>query len=155
MNVIKFRFFCFLGTVLKKSQIALTKEAGGKFIISPDTNPEIIEETKRQGLVSIPGALTPTEAAAAYRFGADFVKLFPVSQMGGASYVKTLCAPLSHIRFLAVGGVKCENMQEYLRSGASGFGLGLTAEDREAVNRGVQGIIEARCRILTETLFKT
>ena len=91
------------GTVLKESQITLTREAGGKFIISPDTNPKIIAETKRQGLVSIPGALTPSEATAAHRAGADFVKLFPVSQMGGAAYVKALCAPLSHIRFLAVG----------------------------------------------------
>ena len=141
------------GTVLKKSQIALTKAAGGKFIISPDVNTEIIEETKAQGLVSIPGALTPTEATAAHRAGADFVKLFPVSQMGGASYVKTLCAPLPHIRFLAVGGVKAENMQEYLTCGASGFGLGLTAEDRQGIEQGVFDSIEARCRQLTESLL--
>ena len=134
------------GTVLKKSQIALTRAAGGKFIISPDTNPEIIEETKAQGLVSIPGALTPSEATAAHRAGADFVKLFPVSQMGGAPYVKALCAPLSHIRFLAVGGVKTETMAEFVRCGASGFGVGLTAEDKDALKRGAFDEIEARCR---------
>ena len=138
------------GTVLKESQITLTREAGGKFIISPDTNPEIIAETKRQGLVSIPGALTPSEATAAYRAGADFVKLFPVSQMGGAAHVKALCAPLSHIRFLAVGGVRCENMGEYLGSGASGFGVGLSADDRAALQSGDLSSVEARCRKMTE-----
>lgn len=138
------------GTVLKKSQIALTKAAGGKFIISPDTNPEIIEETKAEGLVSIPGALTPSEVTLAHRAGADFVKLFPVSQIGGAAYVKALCAPLSHVRFLAVGGVRYENFAEYRGSGASGFGIGLAAEDRAALAQNAYDRIEERCRKLVE-----
>ena len=141
------------GTVLRKRQVELTKAAGGRFIISPDTDPEIIKETKRQGLISIPGAITPSEAASAYRFGADFVKLFPISHMGGAAYLKTISAPLSHIRFLAVGGVKGENMQEYLKNGASGFGIGLTAEDREAMERNEFGVIEERCRNLVRCAF--
>ena len=140
------------GTVLKKNQIALTKAAGGRFIISPDTNPEIIEETKRQGLVSIPGAATPSEASTAYRAGADFVKLFPVSYLGGAAYLKAISAPLSNIRFLAVGGVKPESMQEYLKSGASGFGLGLTNEDRAAIASNAFESIENRCRALCECI---
>ena len=140
------------GTVLKESQVALTCEAGGKFIISPDTNEAIIRETKRLGLVSIPGALTPTEATQAHRAGADFVKLFPVSQMGGAKYVKALCAPLSHIRFLAVGGVRCENLGEYQGSGAAGFGIGLSEEDRAALKANTLDIVENRCRQLTATL---
>lgn len=134
------------GTVLKKSQIALTKAAGGQFIVSPDTNEEIIKETKKAGLVSIPGALTPSEATTAHRAGADFVKLFPVSQMGGVSYVKTLCAPLSHIRFLAVGGVKAENVRDYIESGAYGVGIGLNDTDREAINKGDFDHIESKCR---------
>jgi len=120
------------GTVLKKSQIELTKAAGGKFIISPDTNVEIINETKKLGLVSIPGALTPSEATLAHRSGADFVKLFPINQMG-TGYLKALCAPLSHIRFLAVGGVRINNVLDYLKSGASGVGIGLSERDREAI----------------------
>ena len=120
------------GTVLKKSQIELTKAAGGKFIISPDTNVEIITETKKLGLVSIPGALTPSEATLAHRSGADFVKLFPINQMG-TGYLKALCAPLSHIRFLAVGGVRINNVLDYLKSGASGVGIGLCDRDREAI----------------------
>ena len=82
------------GTVLTKKQVALTKAAGGKFIISPDTNPKIIKYTKRQGLVSIPGALTPSEIALSARTGADFVKVFPVN-LFGPDYIKTIKAPLS------------------------------------------------------------
>ena len=138
------------GTVTRKNQVALTKAAGGCFIISPDTNPEIIEETKRQGLVSIPGAATPSEASAAYRAGADFVKLFPISYLGGAAYLKAITAPLSNIRFLAVGGVKPDSIPEYLKSGASGFGLGLTKEDRDAIASNTFESIEKRCRSICE-----
>lgn len=133
------------GTVLTKKQVQLTADAGGKFIISPDTNEEIIKETKRLGLVSIPGALTPSEATAAHRAGADFIKLFPVSQMG-VGYIKALCAPLSHIRFLAVGGVRSENLSDYLHSGAYGVGMGLTAQHREAIRQNDFGQIEESCR---------
>ena len=111
------------GTVLTKEQVKLTSEAGGKFIISPDTNEEVIKETVKQGLVSIPGALTPTEAQSAHKYGADFIKLFPVSNFGH-SYVKALSAPLSHLKFLAVGGVNEKNIADFLKAGAVGVGIG-------------------------------
>ena len=120
------------GTVLKKEQVWLTKAAGGKFIISPDTNEEIIAETKKAGLISIPGALTPTEITTAHRAGADFIKLFPISSMG-ANYVKAICAPLSHIRLLAVGGINENNIHDYLHCGVCGFGMGLNAQDKEHI----------------------
>ena len=123
------------GTVLKTSQIALTREAGGKFIISPDTNPALIERTVALGMVSIPGALTPTEAQTAHRAGADFVKLFPITSLG-AAYVKAIRAPLSHIRFLAVGGVDEHNMADYLRAGICGFGIGSNIVDRKKIESG-------------------
>ena len=139
------------GTVLKESQVRLTAEAGGTFIISPDTNEDVIKETKRLGLVSIPGALTPSEATVAHRAGADFVKLFPVSQLG-AGYVKALCAPLSHIRFLAVGGVNSGNMLDYLKNGACGVGMGLGEADKLAIARNDFEYIENKCREITEKL---
>ena len=111
------------GTVLTKEQVRLTSEAGGKFIISPDTNSEVIKATNELGLVSIPGALTPTEAQSAHRYGADFVKLFPVSSLG-AGYIKAISAPLSHIKFLAVGGVNEKNISELIKAGAVGVGIG-------------------------------
>lgn len=139
------------GTVLTEKQVELTASVGGRFIISPDTNAEIIEKTKSCGLVSIPGAVTPSEATVAHRAGADFVKLFPMSQLG-AGYVKALCAPLSHIRFLAVGGVNVDNMLDFMKNGAYGVGIGLNAEDKEAINRGDFEFIETKYRNLVENL---
>ena len=141
------------GTVLTKKQVQLTSSVGGKFIISPDTNEEVIKETKKLGLVSIPGALTPTEATAAHRAGADLVKLFPVSQLGFA-YVKALCAPLSHIRFLAVGGVNADNVPDYIRSGACGVGMGLNDSDRQAILKNDFDHIEEKCRKISDQLNK-
>ena len=111
------------GTVTCPELVDMTAKAGGLYIISPDCNEAVIRRTRELGLVSMPGALTPTEVLTAHRAGADFVKLFPVSQLG-ADYVKALCAPLSHIRFLAVGGVREDNMADYITAGACGFGIG-------------------------------
>lgn len=139
------------GTVLRKNQVQLTKDAGGKFIISPDTNEEIIAETKKLQMVSIPGAFTASEATDADRAGADFVKLFPLAQLG-VPYLKALCAPLSHIRFLAVGGVNSETIPEYLGGGACGVGMGLSGEDREAIDRNDFAFIEEKYRRITEKI---
>ncbi len=117
------KMFVGAGTVLTKKQVELTQKAGGKFIISPDTNAEVIGFTKQCGLVSIPGAITPTEVATAHRAGADFVKLFPID-LYGPRYIKMLCAPLSNVRVLAVNGITAENMTDYLEAGASGVGVG-------------------------------
>ena len=111
------------GTVLNEKQVELTKQSGGLFIISPDTNKKVIEKSNECGLVSIPGALTPTEIATAKRYGADFVKMFPVTSLG-TEYVKAVKAPLSHVKLLAVGGINENNMSDYLASGVCGFGVG-------------------------------
>ena len=123
------------GTVIRPRQVELTKAAGGKFIISPDTNPDIIKYTKELGLVSIPGALTPSEATLAHRSGADFVKLFPISNLG-TEYVKAVKAPLSHVKLLAVGGIHDKNMAEYLGAGVSGFGVGSGFTDGRLISEG-------------------
>lgn len=123
------------GTVLTERQVELTRQVGGTFIISPDTNPDIIRATKEQGLVSIPGALTPSEITLAHRSGADFVKLFPVFTMG-AEYVKAVKAPLSHVRLLAVGGVNETNLGDYLKAGACGFGIGSNIINKKMIAEG-------------------
>ena len=120
------------GTVLKESQVALTAQSGGKYIISPDTNAKVIRATNEAGMVSIPGALTPTEIVTAHRAGADFVKIFPVTNLG-TDYVKALKAPLSHIRLLAVGGIDENNMRDYLRCGICGFGIGSNLADKKRI----------------------
>ena len=120
------------GTVLNAEQVRLTKEAGGAFIISPNTDERVIKETNACGMISIPGALTPTEICQAHLYGADFVKLFPVSTMG-PEYVKAVKAPLSHVRLLAVGGVDENNMATYLNAGACGFGIGSNIVDKKRI----------------------
>lgn len=121
------------GTVLNERQVELTKEAGGEFIISPDTYPDVIKRTKELGMVSMPGALSPSEIQIAHRSGADFVKLFPITNLG-TDYVKAIKAPLSHIRLLAVGGVNENNLSEYLRAGVCGFGIGSNIVSKKLVD---------------------
>ncbi len=120
------------GTVLTEKQVELTKRAGGKFIISPDACPEVIKGTVERGLISIPGALTPTEIQSAHKNGADFVKLFPISVLG-IDYVKGIKAPLSHIKLIAVGGVNLDNANDYLKIGLSGLGIGSNIIDKKMI----------------------
>lgn len=123
------------GTVTTVEMVRLAKEAGSKFIISPDTNEEVIRATVEADMVSIPGAFTPTEIAQAHRYGADFVKVFPVSYMG-PSYIKTVAAPLSNVRMLAVGGVDNSNVREYQAAGAVGFGVASCLFKKDWVKNG-------------------
>ena len=123
------------GTVLSEKQVELTKKAGGTFIISPDTYENVIRKTRELEMVSIPGALTPSEIQAAHRYGADFVKMFPMSNMG-VSYLKAVKAPLSHIKLLVVGGVTLDNMGEFLDGGAAGFGIGTNFVDKKLIAEG-------------------
>ncbi len=120
------------GTAVKESQVELTKNAGGKFIISPDTYDAVIKKTCECGLVSIPGAVTPSEIQTAHRCGADFVKIFPSVNLG-ASYIKAVSAPLSNIKFLAVGGIDETNMNDYLKAGVCGFGIGSNITNKKMI----------------------
>lgn len=120
------------GTVLTARQAELTASAGGQFVISPDINPAVIRKTKALGLMSVPGALTPSEIARAHRSGADFVKLFPVTSLG-TDYVKAVSAPLSNVRLLAVGGVNEQNIPDWLQAGVCGFGIGSSILPKAAV----------------------
>ena len=111
------------GTVVNLTQLELAVKAGARFILAPDVNEEIIRATKAAGLVSIPGAMTPSECGAAMRAGADFVKLFPAGNLG-SGYLKAIKAPLSDVPVLCVGGINEENIPEFLKVGAAGFGIG-------------------------------
>ena len=111
------------GTVLTVEQAELAHSAGAQYIVSPDTDEAVIKRTVELGMVSLPGAYTATECKAAHDFGADFVKLFPCTE-GAVQYLKALCAPLSHIKFLAVGGVTHENASDFMKAGACGVGVG-------------------------------
>lgn len=117
------KMFVGAGTVTSVELVDMAAKAGAGYIISPDTDPAVIARTKELGLVSLPGAYTPTEAKLAHTCGADFVKLFPC--VGDApAYLKAICAPMSHIKFLAVGGVNADNAADFIKAGAVGIGAG-------------------------------
>ena len=123
------------GTVLTEKQVELTHAAGGKYISSPDTSESVIKKTCQLGLVSMPGALTPTEIQTAHKAGADFVKLFPIGNLG-TGYVKAVMAPLSHVKMLAVGGVDLNNIEDYKKIGIAGFGIGTAIVNKTLINEG-------------------
>ncbi len=123
------------GTVLTEEQVELTKMAGGKFIISPNVCKKVIEKTREIGLVSMPGALTPSEIYDAHTYGADFVKMFPAVNLG-PEYIKAVQAPLSNIKLLAVGGINENNMSDYLNAGVCGFGIGSNIVNKTLIESG-------------------
>jgi 2-dehydro-3-deoxyphosphogluconate aldolase/(4S)-4-hydroxy-2-oxoglutarate aldolase len=130
------------GTVLSTVELGMAVDAGARYIISPNADGEIIRETRRLGLVSLPGVLTAGECVAAHKAGADFLKLFPISSVG-AGYLKALKAPLGHLHFLGVGGVDTTNIAEFLAAGAAGFGLGGRLVNKEWIETGAFDRISA------------
>jgi len=111
------------GTVLDVETARACIDAGARFITSPGINPEIVEFTVSRKIAAIPGALTPSEIMQANDAGADMIKVFPCSAMGGPSYIKALRAPFPHIAFIASGGVDQMTASEFIRAGAVALGI--------------------------------
>ena len=112
------------GTVLTAEQVSLVAGAGGKIIVSPNCDQEVIRATKKLKLLSFPGVFTPTECFAAVDAGADGLKIFPASQ-AGTGMLKALRAVLPpDMKIYAVGGIDTPNFHDWLRAGVTGFGLG-------------------------------
>ena len=133
------------GTVTTIEMLNLAKEAGAGFIVSPDCTPEVIKATVEAGMVSMPGAMTPTEILTAYRAGADFVKVFPTAGLGSA-YIKAVRGPLNHIRLLAVGGVNEKNIADFLAAGCVGAGVGGNLVNKNWIANGEWDKITALAR---------
>jgi len=112
------------GTVLDRAGVARVKDAGGRIIVSPDTNIEVIAATAAAGLVASPGYFTPSEAFAAIRAGATALKLFPAEAASPAVLKAQLAVIPKDIPIMVVGGVRPDNMRPWLEAGATGFGLG-------------------------------
>lgn len=147
------RMFVGAGTVTNVELVEMAAKAGAGYIISPDTDPAVIRRTKELGLVSLPGAYTPTEAKLAHNSGADFVKLFPC--VGDApAYLKAVCAPMSHIKFLAVGGVNADNAADFIRAGAEGIGAGSCLVNKKWVDAGEYYKITEEAKRFVENLSK-
>ena len=139
------------GTVTSVELVDMAAEAGALYMISPDMDEAVIKRTRELGLVSMPGAYTATEAKKAYNAGADFVKLFPC--IGDApAYVKALCAPLSHIPFLAVGGVDANNANAFIKAGAVGVGVGSSLVNKKWIDAGEYEKITEEAKKMIENI---
>ena len=113
-----------VGTVLTVDDVKRVADIGLDFVISPNMNPNVIRETKKQGLLSIPGILTPSEAFSALDAGADALKIFPGESINPA-FIKAIRAVLPpHTVIYVTGGINTDNMQIFLKAGAHGFGIG-------------------------------
>ena len=128
------------GTVINKEYVIAAKNAGAEFIFSPNTDVDIIKLTKELGLISIPGALTPSEVMTAYNAGADLIKLFPITK-DDIDYVIGITRPLSHIPFICVGGTNLDTIEMFIKAGAKGVGTGISILKTELLeNNDYEGI---------------
>ena len=134
------------GTVITGEQAEATIDAGAEFVVSPSFHPGVIAVTKAHGKLSIPGALTPTEVITAWNAGADYVKIFPCSAMGGASYLKSLLAPFPHLKLIPTGGVTHHTAVSFLEAGARALGVGSDLVNLAAIDQGAPEIITAAAR---------
>lgn len=131
------------GTVVTPGNVRKAVEAGAEYIVSPNTDNEVIRKTKDLDKISIPGAATPSEMMEARHAGADLIKFFPAAKLG-AGYLKAVQGPLGEIPVLAVGGVNTENAEKFLQAGADGIGVGGGIVDFDAVDAGNFDEIENR-----------
>ena len=123
------------GTVLTLEQLDLARLSGASYMVSPNVDDQIIRQARTFGMSAFPGALTPTEIAAAFSAGADAVKLFPAANFG-PEYLKAVKAPLSHIPIIAVGGIDAKNCAAYMQAGAVGIGIGGSIANRQWMETG-------------------
>lgn len=145
------RMFFGAGTVTSVELVERAKEAGARFIVSPDVNKKVIRATVDADMVSMPGAFTPTEVLSAFSYKADFVKLFPAGDLGSA-YLKAIRGPINHVRVLAVGGVDENNAGEFLQAGACGVGAGGKLVNKKWIAEGAWDKITQHARKLVEAV---
>jgi len=111
------------GTVCTKEDLDNALEAGAQFIVTPIINKKVIKSCVKKGIPVFPGGFSPTELYNAWSYGAAMVKIYPATSLG-ADYIKDLKAPLNNIKVLPTGGINLENMQDFLKAGADGLGIG-------------------------------
>lgn len=139
-----------MGTVVKPEYVTAAKSFGAGIIISPNTDAEIIRLTKENGMVSIPGAYTPSEIVSAYNAGADLVKIFPILP-DNIAYLRTVMSPLSYIPFITTGGVNADTAGELMMTGAAALAAGasiitpkaLAENDYETIKNNAKAHLDA------------
>ncbi len=123
------------GTVLDKETAERCLDSGAQFLTSTGFVSEVLGSAHRRGVVVIPGALTPTEVIAAWKAGADFVKIYPAGALGGDLYIRSLKVPLPQVQLIAAGGVNQQTATGYVLAGSSALGVGSELLPREAIRR--------------------
>ena len=142
------------GTVTDAAQAEETIDSGAEFVVSPSFHPDVVAKTKQLGKVSIPGALTPTEVITAWRAGADFVKIFPCSAVGGAPYLKALLAPFPELQLIPTGGVTLQTAADFLKAGARALGVGTDLVNPKAIEEGKPETVTDTARAYLEIVGK-
>ena len=136
------------GTVITESQLNAAHKAGAEFIISPNVDINIIRRTRELGMLSMPGAMTPSEIITAREAGASYVKIFPAANLG-AAYIKAVRSPISHIPMMAVGGIGVDNFAEFLRAGCCGAGIGGSLCSKKLITeRNADAICETAAKLI-------
>jgi 2-dehydro-3-deoxyphosphogluconate aldolase / (4S)-4-hydroxy-2-oxoglutarate aldolase len=140
------------GTVRSVLEVEQAVEAGARFIVSPHLDPEVVVAASRTGVVSVPGAATPTEVWRAANSGAGLVKLFPARELGGPEFVKAIRGPLGEPALVPTGGVEASNAAAFLEAGATALGVGGAVFPRTALEAGDVVEVERRARTLIATI---
>lgn len=136
------------GTVLDTETARSAILAGAQFIVTPYVNLATIDTCKRYGKPVVAGAMTPTEIMTVWQAGADLVKVFPASAIGGPDYIKAVLAPLPQLRLVPTGGVSADNAAQYLKAGAVIVAVGGKLVDKKVVARGDWAAITAEAQRL-------
>jgi len=142
------------GTVLDPETARNCMLAGAQFFVTPSLNVRTIEMARRYSRPIFPGGLTPTEILAAWEAGADGVKVFPCSAVGGAKYIKALKAPFPQIDLIPTGGVNLETIADFLKAGSTAVGIGSELVDADAVKSGNFEIVTTRARQFIDIVTK-
>lgn len=140
------------GTVLDPETARAAILAGAEFIVTPALNLETIAICKRYGKPVVAGAMTPSEMLTAWETGADLVKVFPASNIGGPDFIKAVLAPLPQLRLVPTGGVSTDNASQYLKAGAVAVAVGGNLVNKKAVAEGNWDVISAEAQRLVEAV---
>lgn len=140
------------GTVLDPETCRSCMLAGAQFFVTPSLKHSTIEMAKRYSKVILPGALTPTEVLTAWEAGADFIKIFPASAVGGPKYIKALKGPFPHIEMVPTGGVSIETTPDFLKAGAAAVAAGTELIDEKTIQSGRYEVFEERARLFVEAV---
>jgi 2-dehydro-3-deoxyphosphogluconate aldolase / (4S)-4-hydroxy-2-oxoglutarate aldolase len=140
------------GTVLDPETARACMLAGAEFFVTPSLNTKTIEMVKRYSKAIFPGALTPTEIVTAWQSGADAIKIFPCSALGGAKYIKALKGPFPQIEFVPTGGVNLDTLGDFLAAGCCAVGVGSELVDGKTVAAGKYEVFTERARQFTKKI---